>query len=56
MRRSVIASKDLKAGSKISIADLDVKRPGTGIPPEKVINPYFGNKMLTCGEVKQVIE
>ena len=22
----------------------------------KVINPYFGNKMLTCGEVKQVIE
>ena len=23
---------------------------------EKVINPYFGNKMLTCGEVKQVIE
>ena len=23
---------------------------------EKVINPYFGNKMLSCGEVKQVIE
>jgi len=23
---------------------------------EKVINPYFGNSMLTCGEVKQVIE
>jgi Cu(I)/Ag(I) efflux system membrane fusion protein len=23
---------------------------------EKVINPYFGNAMLTCGEVKQVIE
>ena len=23
---------------------------------EKVINPYFGKKMLTCGEVKQVIE
>jgi Cu(I)/Ag(I) efflux system membrane fusion protein len=23
---------------------------------EKVINPYFGNKMLICGEVKQVIE
>tara|TARA_B110000261_G_scaffold73591_1_gene85429 strand:- start:49 stop:1812 length:1764 start_codon:yes stop_codon:yes gene_type:complete len=23
---------------------------------KKVINPYFGNKMLTCGEVKQVIE
>ena len=23
---------------------------------ESVINPYFGNSMLTCGEVKQVIE
>ena len=23
---------------------------------EKVINPYFGEAMLTCGEVKQVIE
>ncbi|WNH10466.1 efflux RND transporter periplasmic adaptor subunit [Thalassobellus suaedae] len=23
---------------------------------EKVMNPYFGNEMLTCGEVKQVIE
>ncbi|MGJ8732423.1 MAG: efflux RND transporter periplasmic adaptor subunit [Cellulophaga sp.] len=23
---------------------------------EKVINPYFGSTMLTCGEVKQVIE
>ncbi|ARV05752.1 efflux transporter periplasmic adaptor subunit [Polaribacter sp. SA4-10] len=23
---------------------------------EKVVNPYFGNAMLTCGEVKQIIE
>jgi Cu(I)/Ag(I) efflux system membrane fusion protein len=23
---------------------------------EKVINPYFGDAMLTCGEVKQIIE
>jgi Cu(I)/Ag(I) efflux system membrane fusion protein len=23
---------------------------------EKVINPYFGSAMLTCGEIKQVIE
>jgi sialic acid synthase SpsE len=44
MRRSVIASKDLKAGSKISIADLDVKRPGTGIPPEK-INDLVGKTL-----------
>ena len=23
---------------------------------EKVVNPYFGNAMLTCGEIKEVIE
>jgi Cu(I)/Ag(I) efflux system membrane fusion protein len=23
---------------------------------EKVYNPYFGDAMLTCGEVKQIIE
>jgi Cu(I)/Ag(I) efflux system membrane fusion protein len=23
---------------------------------EKVINPYFGDAMPTCGEVKQIIE
>ncbi|WP_158847333.1 efflux RND transporter periplasmic adaptor subunit [Algibacter sp. L1A34] len=23
---------------------------------EKIINPYFGSKMLTCGEVKQIID
>jgi len=38
MRRSVIAAKDLKAGSKITLGDLDVKRPGTGIPPEEIKN------------------
>tara|TARA_B100000963_G_scaffold342510_1_gene343428 strand:+ start:566 stop:1600 length:1035 start_codon:yes stop_codon:yes gene_type:complete len=36
MRRSVIVNKDLKAGSIISISDLDVKRPGTEFPPEKM--------------------
>ncbi|MBD65278.1 MAG: N-acylneuraminate-9-phosphate synthase [Halobacteriovoraceae bacterium] len=34
MRRSVIASRDLKAGETIALSDLDVKRPGTGIAPE----------------------
>ena len=37
MRRSVVAVKDLKAGNRISAGDLDVKRPGTGLPPEKMI-------------------
>lgn len=34
MRRSVVATRDLKAGDIITAEDLDVKRPGTGIPPE----------------------
>jgi sialic acid synthase SpsE len=38
MRRSVIVNKDLKAGSKIKINDLDVKRPGTGFEPGEIHN------------------
>ena len=34
MRRSVVATRDLKAGDIITEGDLDVKRPGTGMPPE----------------------
>ena len=36
MRRSVIASIDLKKGKVLTREDLDAKRPGTGIPPEKI--------------------
>ena len=35
MRRSIIAARDMKAGTVIKLEDLDAKRPGTGIPPEK---------------------
>lgn len=35
MRRSIIAARDLKSGTKLSADDLDAKRPGTGLPPEK---------------------
>ena len=34
MRRSVIAAKDLKEGTKLTQKDLATKRPGNGIPPE----------------------
>jgi sialic acid synthase SpsE len=34
MRRSIVAVNDLKAGDILSAEDLDVKRPGTGLPPE----------------------
>ncbi|MCM3040919.1 N-acetylneuraminate synthase family protein [Paenibacillus motobuensis] len=36
MRRSVVAAEDLKAGTKITEADLELKRPGNGCPPEKM--------------------
>lgn len=36
MRRSVIAVRDLVAGTKLIEADFDVKRPGDGLPPEKI--------------------
>ena len=36
IRRSVVSTKSLKAGTVISIEDLDAKRPGTGIPPEEI--------------------
>jgi N-acetylneuraminate synthase len=37
MRRSVVAAKDLPAGTVLTIGDLDAKRPGTGLPPEKIL-------------------
>ncbi len=45
MRRSVIAAKDLKAGQTLTAEDLDVKRPGTGIPADKMT--LFINKQIT---------
>jgi len=36
MRRSIIVTRDLKAGSILQKEDLDSKRPGTGLPPEKM--------------------
>jgi N-acetylneuraminate synthase len=32
-RRSLVAGRDLPAGSLIAVSDLAVKRPGTGLPP-----------------------
>ena len=35
-RRSIVASRNIPKGKIIEVADLDVKRPGTGIPPDKM--------------------
>ena len=36
MRRSVIVTRDMKAGEVLRLEDLDAKRPGTGIPADKI--------------------
>ena len=36
IRRSIVFTRNMKAGAKITLEDLDAKRPGTGIPPEKM--------------------
>lgn len=38
MRRSVVSKSFIKKGEKISIDNIDFKRPGDGISPEKVSN------------------
>ena len=35
-RRSIIAKRFIKKGGIINFDDLDVKRPGTGIPPNEL--------------------
>ena len=36
MRRSIVATRDLKVGTKLTYDDIDVKRPGTGLPPDQI--------------------
>lgn len=38
MRRSVIVTRDMKKGETIAREDLDVKRPGIGIPPGEMMD------------------
>lgn len=44
MRRSIVYAKNLKDGEIIQEGDLDVKRPGTGVPPEYMAQ-YVGRKL-----------
>lgn len=43
-RRSIMASRNLKKGEKITIASIAIKRPGTGISP-KFINQVIGKEL-----------
>ena len=48
-RRSIVITKDLKAGHKLSRDDLDFKRPGSGISPEYL-------SFILGREIKQDLE
>ncbi|WP_298814669.1 N-acetylneuraminate synthase family protein [uncultured Roseibium sp.] len=53
MRRSAVAVRDLKGGDSFKRDDIVFKRPGTGIPPDR-IETYFGmvlSKDIAKGEV-----
>ena len=52
-RKSLVAARDLPAGTVLSPSDVAVKRPGTGIPP-KDLNRVLGMKIhrtLSCDEL-----
>lgn len=54
MRRSVVVVRDMQKGSVLQEGDLDVKRPGTGIPPEKM-SELLGKKLATDVTADQVL-
>jgi len=61
MRRSIITVKALKAGTKLIADDLGVKRPGTGLPPEKIselvgktlLRDIEGNTLITEADISE---
>jgi N-acetylneuraminate synthase len=55
MRRSVVTTRPLTSGHVISIADLTLKRPGTGIQPED-IDALIGRKLVEDLEADILIQ
>lgn len=54
MRRSIIATKDIKKGHILMADDLDAKRPGIGISPDK-IEKLIGRKIKQDVEADMLI-
>jgi N-acetylneuraminate synthase len=54
MRRSIIATRDLPAGTILTKAHLSAKRPGTALPPEK-INELIGRTLIRDIEADTLI-
>lgn len=56
MRRSITIKREIKKNSKITIYDLDLQRPGTGMPPElltKVLNKKVKKNLITGNLLKK---
>lgn len=45
IRKSLVAAQDIAAGVTVTEADVDIKRPGTGLPP--VMKSYFVGRTAT---------
>lgn len=54
MRRSIVAARDLPAGAVIVEGDLDAKRPGTGMPPNRIAE-LVGKTVKTAIRADQII-
>jgi N-acetylneuraminate synthase len=55
MRRSLIVTKDLKAGHILTEEDLDAKRPGTGIPADK-LDDMVGKQLIQDVEADTLLK
>lgn len=55
MRRSVIVTRDMKVGEVLRLEDLDAKRPGTGIPADR-IDELVGKRLVQDKEADMLIE
>ena len=53
-RKSVVAARALRAGQKLAAADLNIKRPGTGLSP-KLLTALVGRTLRTNVEPDELI-
>lgn len=55
IRKSIVADRDIKKGKVIEPADIFVKRPGTGIPPEEY-DDIIGKKAVKDIKKDEIVE
>ena len=54
-RKSIVAKKDIKAGDELTVENITVKRPGTGISPMKWFD-VLGTKAIRDFAEDELIE